>query len=67
MAKGALRRGTKGRLTLQWRTRGPYRVRIADGHRHRMTDNSVRRSRARSYGLFWRESSTARRDQYYVS
>src|SRR3546814_8071950 len=36
--KVSWRRGTKGRLTCLFAAR---RVRVADGHRHRMLDNSV--------------------------
>src|SRR3546814_16636132 len=36
--KVSWRRGTKGRLTCLFAAR---RVRVADGHRHRMTDNRI--------------------------
>lgn len=57
------RRGTKGRLTCLFAAR---RVRIADGHRHRMLDNRVQAMPGEEVWLVGERRSTGEQ-KYYVS
>jgi len=57
------RRGTKGRLTCLFAAR---RVRVADGHRHRMLDNRVRAMPGDEVWLVGERRSTGEQ-KYYVS
>ncbi len=57
------RRGTKGRLTCLFAAR---RVRLADGHRHRMSDNRVQAMPGEEVWLVGERRSTGEQ-KYYVS
>lgn len=57
------RRGTKGRLTCLFAAR---RVRLADGHRHRMSDNRVQAMPEEEVWLVGERCSTGEQ-KYYVS
>ncbi len=57
------RRGTKGRLTCLF---AACRVRIADGHRHRMRDNSVQAMPGDEVWLVGERRSTGEQ-KYYAS
>jgi SRSO17 transposase len=61
--KVAWRRGTKGRLTCLFAAR---RVRIAEGHRHRMADNRVQAMPGEEVWLVGERRSSGER-KYYVS
>jgi SRSO17 transposase len=61
--KVSWRRGTKGRLTCLFAAR---RVRIADGHRHRMLDNRVQAMPGEEVWLVGERRSTGEQ-KYYVS
>lgn len=61
--KVSWRRGTKGRLTCQF---AACRVRIADGHRHRMADNRVQAMPGEEVWLVGERRSTGEQ-KYYVS
>lgn len=61
--KVAWRRGTKGRLTCLFAAR---RVRIAEGHRHRMADNRVQAMPGDEVWLVGERRSSGER-KYYVS
>ena len=61
--KVAWRRGTKGRLTCLFAAR---RVRLADGHRHRMSDNRVQAMPGEEVWLVGERRSTGEQ-KYYVS
>jgi len=61
--KVAWRRGTKGRLTCLFAAR---RVRIAEGHRHRMADNRVQSMPGDEVWLVGERRSSGER-KYYVS
>jgi SRSO17 transposase len=57
------RRGTKGRLTCLF---AAHRVRVADGHKHRMLDNRVQRMPGDEVWLVGERRSTGEQ-KYYVS
>lgn len=57
------RRGTKGRLTCLFAAR---RVRVADGHKHRMCDNRMQRMPGEEVWLVGERRSTGEQ-KYYVS
>lgn len=61
--KVSWRRGTKGRLTCHF---AALRVRIADGHRHRMADNRVQAMPGEEVWLVGERRSTGEQ-KYYVS
>jgi SRSO17 transposase len=61
--KVAWRRGTKGRLTCLFAAR---RVRLAEGHRHRMADNRVQAMPGEEVWLVGERRSSGER-KYYVS
>lgn len=61
--KVSWRRGTKGRLTCLFAAR---RVRVADGHRHRMLDNRVQAMPGDEVWLVGERRSTGEQ-KYYVS
>jgi SRSO17 transposase len=61
--KVSWRRGTKGRLTCRF---AACRVRVADGHKHRMLDNRVQRMPGDEVWLVGERRSTGEQ-KYYVS
>ena len=61
--KVSWRRGTKGRLTCLFAAR---RIRVADGHKHRMRDNRMQRMPGEEVWLVGERRSTGEQ-KYYVS
>jgi len=64
MAEGQLRRGTKGKLTCLFAAR---RVRVADGHKHRMSDGRVQAMPGEEEVWLVGERRTGGEQKYYLS
>jgi hypothetical protein len=61
MAEDNVARGTKGRLTCRFAAR---RLRVADGHKHRMLDNRMQRMPGDEVWLVGERRSTGEQKDY---